>query len=181
MPPPLRATAATAVAATAVAATAMMVALAAAFAGCGRTVVGEARCADGRVPAPEVCDGVDNDCDWQVDEEDPATGARCDPGLPGVCAGGGAVVCRDGALACDLAVTPSPETCNGLDDDCDGPVDEDDPGGGSACATGLPGVCADGATRCASPALVCEPVTPAAPELCNVLDDDCDGAIDEDN
>jgi hypothetical protein len=177
----LRATAATAVAATAVAATAMMVALAAAFAGCGRTVVGEARCADGRVPAPEVCDGVDNDCDWQVDEEDPATGARCDPGLPGVCAGGGAVVCRDGALACDLAVTPSPETCNGLDDDCDGPVDEDDPGGGSACATGLPGVCADGATRCASPALVCEPVTPAAPELCNVLDDDCDGAIDEDN
>ena len=39
------------------------------------------------------------------------------------------------------AAQPSAETCNGVDDDCDGVIDNDDPGGGNPCLTGLPGAC----------------------------------------
>jgi len=47
-----------------------------------------------------------------------------------------------------------------------------------ACATGLPGVCADGEQLCRGRHWQdCEPLTPAGPELCNGLDDDCDGAV----
>ena len=85
----------------------------------------------------------------------------------------------DGALTCVQNIQPSPETCNGLDDDCDGAVDEGNPGGGGACNTGLLGVCAAGTQHCQSGALQCIQNVPAGTEICNGLDDDCDGAVDE--
>ncbi len=75
------------------------------------------------------------------------------------------------------------ERCNGLDDDCDGSIDEGNPtaGTGVACSIpGLLGVCAIGETSCADGPLVCrQTVFPAEEVACNGLDDDCDGRLDE--
>jgi len=73
--------------------------------------------------APELCDGLDNDCDTVVDEGNPQGGGSCNTGLPGVCSAG-TFTCTSGSVVCEQNVLPSAETCNGLDDDCDGVVDE---------------------------------------------------------
>ncbi len=80
----------------------------------------------------------------------------------------------------DPAIFPgAAESCNGLDDDCNGSIDEGDPGGGAACGTGQPGVCAAGTKHCLVGGLVCQSNTPATPESCDGLDNDCNGAIDD--
>ena len=56
----------------------------------------------------------------------------------------------------------------------------DDPGGGTlACDSGLPGACADGIERCLAGTLTCEPNAAGAAEICDGVDNDCDGSIDE--
>jgi hypothetical protein len=52
-------------------------------------------------------------------------GGACATGERGVCAAG-TQQCRNGALACQRSVAPSGERCDGLDNDCDGDVDEGD-------------------------------------------------------
>jgi hypothetical protein len=160
---------------------------------------------DVRPDQTEVCNGVDDNCDADVDEGllvpwyqdadrdtygDPATetldcpGARTTPW----------VLRADDCDDTDRRVNPSrTETCNYIDDNCDGEVDEglwvtawrdadgdgfgDDAdsrfncpavfaGGGWAP---IPGDCDD------SEALV----NPAAVETCNHVDDDCEGGVDE--
>jgi hypothetical protein len=77
------------------------------------------------------------------------------------------------------------ETCNGLDDDCDGAVDEDFPGLGDPCDDGLLGACnGTGAYACngAEDGIECVidmPGVSPSTEICNDLDDNCNGAIDE--
>ncbi len=104
----------------------------------------------------EKCNDQDDDCDGLIDEDFPDKGLDCDDGKLGVCRGTGAFVCKaDGTgTFCDITspgAAPSEEVCNGLDDDCDGLVDE---------------------------GLVCNGCVPQ-PEVCNGRDDDCDGLIDE--
>lgn len=84
----------------------------------------------------ETCNGVDDDCDGQVDEginftpgELADAGAQSDGGCSvgiGACERSGAVVCRatGGATCGATAATPGTETCNAVDDDCDGETDE---------------------------------------------------------
>lgn len=73
-------------------------------------------------PLTEVCDGKDNDCDVLVDE-DTSSLAACDTGLEGACAVG-EEHCQAAELACLASEIAQTETCNNLDDDCDGVVDE---------------------------------------------------------
>src|SRR6185436_10810027 len=76
-------------------------------------------------PAVERCNGVDDDCDGQVDE-DFAVGTACRAG-EGVCARMGSIVCdlTSGQAVCDVQPgTGTDELCNGIDDNCDGQVDE---------------------------------------------------------
>ncbi|MCK6546750.1 putative metal-binding motif-containing protein [Myxococcota bacterium] len=71
------------------------------------------------------------------------------------------------------------ESCNLTDDDCDGVTDEGNPGGGVACTSGQPGICSPGTTVCTSAGLVCQPNSAPTVELCNGIDDDCDGVVDD--
>ncbi|MCA9538993.1 MAG: thrombospondin type 3 repeat-containing protein, partial [Myxococcales bacterium] len=131
-------------------------------------------------PVPEACNGQDDDCDSVIDEGNPGGGVQCATGQQGIC-GDGRTDCQNGASVCVVINQPEPEQCNGLDDDCDGTVDDGNPGGGGGCLTGQPGVCAQGTRACVQGGLICQPNTPGGPEQCNGLDDNCNGQIDEGN
>ena len=45
-----------------------------------------------------------------------------------------------------------------------------------ACSTGQAGVCSAGTTTCDQGAIACQQNAGPGPELCNGLDDDCDGS-----
>jgi hypothetical protein len=161
----------------------------------------------------EVCDGQDNDCDGDVDESDPRVGTRCFPpevtgcdAVSGQCLGLcalGTFTCLPGGLTCQGARLPQSDTCDAMDNDCDGAVDEDydlqnDPRwcGGCGRLCQLPNAvngCSAGACVVRSclagwvdldvaPDNGCEyACTPDGPEVCDGQDNDCDGRIDVDD
>ncbi len=100
-------------------------------------------CGGAVLPLPEVCNGVDDDCDGTADERW-AAGSNacgyCDPtevcdGADQDCDG---LVDEGVSNACGGCGPEPVETCNGIDDDCDGAVDE---GVVNACGTCPPEPC----------------------------------------
>lgn len=87
---------------------------------------GSLTCSDNTSNTLDVCDGADNDCDPASADgsEDPLLGAACDGADSDLC-DEGTFGCIVGSLVCSDNTDDTVETCNGVDDDCDGSVDED--------------------------------------------------------
>jgi hypothetical protein len=125
--------------------------------GTQRCVNGELGACEGEVvPTAETCanPGVDDDCDFLLDDVTGAGAVCFDLFASGVC-GVGLRRCEAGALTC---VTPAPQAddgaCDGRDADCDGATDEDfdlddDPDNCGACGVlcDAGDVCCDGTCR----------------------------------
>jgi large repetitive protein len=151
--------------------------------------------------AEEICDGIDNDCDGTADEDAPVltwyadldgdgwgvegstqescTQPKGTAGIPGDCD--------------DASATTNPgagEVCDGIDNDCDGSIDEDlaladwylDADGDGFGSTWTASACA-APKGSVSPAGDCDDdaatTFPGATEACNGVDDNCNGLVDE--
>ena len=159
----------------------------------------------------EICgDGLDNDCTdgvddagaadaatWYADADGDGYGAETD-GVPGCAAPDGTVNdatdCDDG----DASIHPgADETCDGLDQNCDGSVDQDPSDGlllwfwdgdgdgygdasatTSACADAMPAGYVRAAGDCDD---TDDTVNPDGTEVCDGKDNDCDAATSEDD
>ncbi len=154
----------------------------------------------------ELCNGVDDDCDGEVDDDDDLVGADwfVDGDGDGFGSGSAIVTCApsDSLVAvdgdcddADSATAPgAAEACNGEDDDCNEVVDDpdtvaplawypDQDGDGYGNGNGEPiASCADPGSASLSVG-DCDDadrlVNPAADETCNGVDDDCNGVEDD--
>jgi len=122
-------------------------------------------------------DGVGDDCDNDIDGDGVTNDLDCDPRNNNVYPG-------------------ATETCNLIDDDCDGQTDEegsagckyyyqDSDGDGFGAPTTSKCLCAPVPPFTAPNGVDCDDrnsqVNPSAPEVCNGVDDNCNGSTDEDN
>lgn len=152
-------------------------------------------CEGATVPAKDECtpNGMvarNEDCDDLTDE-----GCDCRPGDTHACYSGssntmdvgkckaGTQTCLNGAFSpCEGEVLDEPETCANpkVDDDCNGMVDDVPTVGNMCVVTTAQGPCRNGTLVCSAttgPSCV-STVTPGA-EVCNGMDDDCNGSTDE--
>ncbi|MFQ5647717.1 MAG: MopE-related protein [Candidatus Aenigmatarchaeota archaeon] len=146
--------------------------------------------------ALERCNGLDDDCDGDIDEDFWAAGTKLgSPCGTGICEG--IWVCtRDGVgVECSSKYKPGdvPEICNdSLDNDCDGVIDEEvdlvdsrmvpgcvcRPGDTKPCGSNI-GYCQAGHMLCVNYEWSdCKDQVLPGSETCNQADDDCDGVID---
>jgi len=115
---------------------------------------------------------------WCIEEDTRDCGPNTDQGECEY----GTSTCSGGEWGtCIGAVYPATEICDGLDNDCDGSSDEDWPTLGDACTAGVGECQGSGTIVCTGDTTVGCSATPGTPvdELCDGLDNDCDGSSDE--
>lgn len=142
-------------------------------------------------PVLEVpSNGTDDDCNGITDDVAaciPGAIINCATGLTSICARGEQTCLPSGAGygPCVLLTGGNPEVCgDAIDNNCNGQVNEGcacAAGSSLSCSTGMSGVCAAGTTTCFADGTgfgPCSPSTFGSAEVCNGLDDDCNGVID---
>jgi len=156
---------------------------------CTRSGWGE--CEGAKGPEAEVCDGIDNDCDMTIDETYPEEHQLCgfqeniDYGV-GICKPG-VMTCYNGVLYCEGHTGPGDEICDGVDNNCNGTVDEGIANATAvACYEGPEGTLAVGECRAGIRYCTdgnfggpCDNQVLPTVERCDDLDNDCDGEVDE--
>jgi hypothetical protein len=159
----------------------------------------------------ELCDTVDNDCDGKVDngfdlQKDVnncgTCGTVCQPNhTTASCAGGKCVITKcddqwadinkDATDGCEYKCPQWPvatsDPCDGVDNNCNGKIDEDFVAG-SACYNSVSGCdvktgqckgeCKLGTASCPNGYVICANEAGPSPEICDGLDNDCDGTAD---
>lgn len=127
--------------------------------GADGSVVADARDEDRAPPPPPCVPGTTVQCGSNVGQCKFGTALCQNDAGPGECMGG---------------VSPTMETCNGLDDDCNGVIDDGFNVGG-ACDGPDTDLCPDDTMSCAG----CSS-GPNNVEVCNGVDDNCNGVTDAD-
>jgi len=93
--------------------------------------------------------------------------------------------CRKGTLQCinnkEVCVpgTPSRESCNGLDDDCNGRADDNVVLSSSTCTAAARGECRKGTRRCSNGREICVAGSPSREVCLSGKDEDCDGWLND--
>ena len=123
------------------------------------------------------CNGVDENCDGVADDGYVNTATSCGVGE---CAAAGELTCVEGSeVDTCTAGDPTDEICNGLDDNCNGFVDD---GLTAPLADNQNGVCAGSVKVCngawEEPDYTALPNYENPEVTCDTLDNDCDGAVD---
>ncbi len=152
----------------------------------------------------EICNGIDDDCDGRVDESFPEKNKTCTvPGALGPCAKGEYRSCSRRKLVCFSTTLSRPEgeafgNCsNGVDDNCNGFVDDPVNDGCTRCVNGSKRSCYSfgqglqdptiGKGLCKAGSQVCKggkwttcvgAVLPTKEVCGNQIDEDCDGTPD---
>ena len=170
---------------------------------CGRDLRSVVCNAAPGAPHAEQCNGLDNNCDGIIGNVPGGgtdvnncggCGVKCvaPANMAAACVSGGCLyTCVAGfgdanhtiADGCECTITNGGvEICDGLDNNCDGRIDENLTQtfySGLAATRGV-GTCHAGVQSCAGGVYVTvQPEQAPLPELCNGLDDNCNGVIDD--
>ncbi len=141
-------------------------------------------CSGETVPTTDICNGFDDDCDATSDEDFTDLNQSCAVGV-GECTNTGTYQCKADGSGTECSAkpgTPGTETCDNKDNDCDGSID------GSltqSCYSGPVGtqgvgLCKTGSQTCSAGSWgACTGEVKPATEICDGLDNDCDGSADE--